>query len=61
MINFFFRQTLTHLIDTMQLLKTKETETVKYTLSDLATELAKSMDSSDKDRVDEIKRELHWR
>lgn len=56
-----YKQTLTHLIDTMQLLKTKETDTKKYTIGELAAELDKAMDSTDKDRVDAIKRELHWR
>lgn len=56
-----YKQTLTHMIDTMQLLKTKETVDKKYTIEDLTNELSKSMDSDDKDRVDSIKRELHWR
>ena len=56
-----YKKTLTHLIDTMQLLKEKETDTKKYTISELATELDRAMDSTDKDRVDAIKKELHWR
>lgn len=56
-----YKTTLMRLIDTIQLLKEKETDTKKFTLDDLAMELAKSFDSVDKNRIDDIKKELHWR
>ena len=56
-----YKTTLMHLIDTIQFLKTKETATTKYTLDDLTVELDKVMDSTDKDRVNIVKKELHWK
>jgi hypothetical protein len=57
-----YKQTLTHIIDNIQLLKAKdEGETDKYTLDDLMEEMAKSMDTSDKERIEGIKKDLHWK
>lgn len=57
-----YKQTLTHIIDNIQLLKAKdEGEADKYTLDDLMDELAKSMDTADKERIEGIKKELRWK
>lgn len=57
-----YKKTLTHIIDGIQLLKEKDTdEADKYTLDDLMEQLSKDMDTADKNRVEGIKRELHWK
>jgi len=56
-----YKQTLTHLVDAIQLLKEKETPEKKATIDELLVELDKSMDSVDKKRVDAVKEELHWK
>jgi hypothetical protein len=57
-----YKKTLTHIIDEIQMLKAKdEGEKDKYTIDDLTTELAKALDTEDKDRIDGIKKELRWK
>lgn len=51
-----YKNTLTKIIDAIQLVKEKS-----GTLDDVAAELAKSMDTADKDRVEIVKKELHWK
>ena len=55
-----YKGTLTHVIDSIQMLKEKEKLGIDIKMDDLMTEMAKSMDEADKDRVEEIKKELHW-
>lgn len=52
-----YKQTLTHIIDCIELLKQKNPNA---TLNDILTECDKTMDSDDKERVDIIKKSLHW-
>jgi Cdc6-like AAA superfamily ATPase len=57
-----YKDTLVHIIDEIQLLKSKESNTTtKYTIDDLMEACSKSMDTEDKDRIEGIKRELHWK
>ena len=58
-----YKDTLVHLIDEIQMLKSKDVPgtPTKFTIDDLMDACAKSMNTSDKDRVENIKRELHWK
>lgn len=51
-----YKTTLTKVIDGIQMLKEKG-----GTLDDLTVELAKSMDAADKERVEGVKKDLHWK
>lgn len=56
-----YKQTLTHIVDSIQLFKEKATPPQLEMLNELLVEVAKSMDSDDKDRVDAIKKSLNWK
>lgn len=56
-----YKLTLTKIIDAIQLLKEKETPVKKATIDELTAELAKSMDVADKERVEGVKKDLHWK
>jgi len=56
-----YKTTLVHMIDSLQLLKEKESDGKKYGIDDLFVELDRAMDTSDKERVELIKKELHWK
>lgn len=56
-----YKQTLTHIVDCVQFLKEQEKNGKAFTLDDLLNEVAKSMDSSDKQRVDDIKKDLNYK
>lgn len=53
-----YKQTLIHLIDSIQLVKEKNPNA---TLKEALEEVSKSMDVSDKERVDQIKKSLNWK
>lgn len=55
-----WKGTLVHVIDSVALLKEKEKTGVDIKINDLMTELDKSMDQADKDRVTLVKQQLHW-
>jgi len=59
-----YKDTLQKLIDSIELMKDREAAAggeKEHTISELLTEVSKSMDQSDKDRIDRIKRELKWK
>jgi len=59
-----YKDTLHKLIDSIELMKEREAAAgteKEYTITELLQEVSKTMDQSDKDRVDKIKRELKWK
>lgn len=56
-----YKKTLTDIIDSIQMLKEKEAVGTKYSIDDILTEISKSMNQDDKDRVSEIKKSLNWK
>jgi len=59
-----YKETLQKLIDAIEILKEREAAAggeKERTISELLDEVSKSMDTSDKDRIDRIKRELKWK
>jgi hypothetical protein len=55
-----YRQTLVHLVDSIQLLKEKSANGQTYSIDDLLNEVSKLMDREDKERIEVIKRSLNW-
>ena len=50
--------------NSIELMKVREASAgaeKEYTISELLQEVSKTMDTSDKDRIDRIKRELKWK
>jgi hypothetical protein len=63
-----YKQTLGHMVDTIEMIKTKDKESVvagqapeKYTLNDILTKFSETMDQKNKDVVKEVKTELNWK
>jgi hypothetical protein len=56
-----YKKTLTFVIDTIQMAKTKEKLGVNITMDMLEAEMAQAMDQADKDRITEIKKTLNWK
>ena len=59
-----YKGTLNKLVDAIELIKEREEATggaKKYTIDELLVEVEKSMDTSDKDRIDLAKKEIGWK
>ena len=59
-----YKNTLNKMVDTIELIKEREAAAggaKKYTIDELLGEVAKSMDTEDKDRITTAKKELSWK
>ena len=59
-----YKKTLNKLVDTIELIKEREKATggtKKYTIDEFLEEVAKAMDTEDKDRIIVAKKELNWK
>jgi hypothetical protein len=59
-----YKETLQKLIDSIELMKDREKAAggeKAHTIDELLDQVSKSMDTSDKDRIEAIKRELKWK
>jgi hypothetical protein len=56
-----YKRSLLKIVDVIQTLREKEVSDKKYTLEELLSEVDKSLDSTEKDVIQSLKRELHWK